>query len=75
MEKAKSLEEKQVKMFFRKMKPVIDEKIIWYVYYKNEPVAMWVNLPDINQIFGKFKGKFGLLEKIRFFLMLKQGRS
>jgi hypothetical protein len=70
----KALEEKQVRMFFRKMKPVIDEKIIWYVYYKNEPVAMWVNLPDINQIFSRFKGKFGLWEKIRFFLALKSGR-
>lgn len=67
----KALEEKQVKMFFRKMKPIIDERIIWYVYYKNEPVAMWINIPDINQIFGKLKGKFGLLEKIRFFIMLK----
>lgn len=68
----KALEAKQVQMFFKKMKPVIDEKIIWYVYYKNEPVAMWVNLPDINQLFGKLRGKFGLLEKLRFFLMLKQ---
>jgi hypothetical protein len=68
----KALEEKQVKMFFRKMKPVIDEKIIWYVYYKDEPVAMWINIPDINQIFGKFKGKFGLWEKIKFFIALKQ---
>lgn len=68
----KGLDEKQVKMFFRKMKPVIDEKIIWYVYYKNEPVAMWICIPDINQLFGKLKGKFGLIQKIRFFLMLKR---
>ena len=54
------------------MKPVIDEKIIWYVYYKNEPVAMWVNLPDINQIFKKFNGRFGLFEKIRFIIELKR---
>ena len=68
----KSLEQKQVRMFFRKMKPVIDEKIIWYVYYNDEPVAMWINIPDINQLFGKFKGKFGLIQKIRFIIMLKQ---
>lgn len=57
------------------MKPVIDELAIWYVYYKNEPVAMWVNLPDINQLFGRFKGKFGLLEKLRFVWMLKRRKT
>ncbi|MBP6335317.1 MAG: hypothetical protein KA444_07585 [Bacteroidia bacterium] len=70
----KDLEEKQVKMFFQKMKPVIDEKVIWYVYYKDEPVAMWINLPDINQLFKKFGGKFGLLQKIWFYLLLKKGK-
>ncbi len=61
-------------MFFQKMKPVIDEKVIWYVYYKDEPVAMWINLPDINQLFKKFGGKFGLLQKIWFYLLLKKGK-
>lgn len=67
----KELEFKQVQKLFNTMKPVMDEKLIWYVYYKNEPVAMWVNLPDINQIFKKFNGKFGLLQKLRFIIELK----
>lgn len=71
----KDLEEKQVRSFFRSMKPVIDEKVIWYVYYKNEPVAMWVNLPDINQLFGMFNGRFGWKEKLRFLWMLKRRRT
>jgi len=70
----KELDPKQVRLFFRKMKPVMDEKVIWYVYYRNEPVAMWVNLPDINQLFRQFKGKFGWLEKIRFVYMLRRRR-
>lgn len=68
----KELEAKQVQLFFSKMKPVIDEKVIWFVYYKNEPVAMWINLPDINQIFGKFNGRFGLIEKLRFVWLLRK---
>ena len=70
----KELDSRQVKGFFKQMKPVIDEKVIWYVYYKNEPVAMWVNLPDINQLFAKFNGRFGLLEKLRFVWMLRRRR-
>ena len=70
----KSLEEKQVLKMFAAMKPVMDEHITWFVYYKEEPVAMWVNLPDLNQYFKYMKGKFGLLQKIRFFLLQKFGK-
>ena len=68
----KALDSRQVKGFFKKMKPVIDEKIMWYVYYKNEPVAIWINLPDINQIFKNFNGKFSVIEKLRFIYLLKR---
>lgn len=71
----KDLEKKQVQKFFKSMKPVIDEKVIWYVYYKNDPIAMWVNLPDINQIFARFKGKFGWLQKLQFILLLKRRKT
>lgn len=71
----KDLESKQVQRLFKAMKPVIDEKIIWFVYYKNDPVAMWVNLPDINQIFKTLNGKFGWFEKIKFFVQLKRRKA
>src|SRR4051812_40504454 len=45
----KSLEERTVQKMFKQMKPVMDEHITWFVYYKDEPIAMWVNLPDLNQ--------------------------
>ncbi|MCW3121208.1 MAG: hypothetical protein JWQ38_700, partial [Flavipsychrobacter sp.] len=70
----KSLEEKQVVKMFATMKPVMDESITWFVYYKEEPVAMWVNLPDLNQFFKHMNGKFGLIEKIRFFLLQQFGK-
>lgn len=68
----KQLEQHQVLSFFKKMKPVMDEKIIWFVYYKGEPVGTWVNLPDINAVFRKFNGKFGWFEKLRFVVELKR---
>lgn len=67
----KELEQKQTLQFFKKMKAVIDEKLVWYVYYKGEPVACWVNLPDINQIFKRFNGRFGWLEKLRFLWLFR----
>ncbi len=62
----KSLEEKTVQKMFRTMKPVMDEHITWFVYHKDEPIAMWVNLPDLNQWFRHMNGKFGIVQKLHF---------
>lgn len=48
------------------MKPVLDERICWFVYHKSEPVAIWVNLPDLNQWFKYLNGKFSLWHKLKF---------
>lgn len=62
----KSLELRQAKKIFQSMKPVIDEKIVWFIYHKNEPIGCWLNLPDLNQWFKHLNGKFGLLQKLKF---------
>ncbi len=56
----------QVITQFKNMKPVMDERIIWFAYHKTEPIAMFVNLPDLNQWFKYLDGKFGLLQKLQF---------
>ena len=67
----KELAKEQVVIMFKKMKPVMDEKIIWYVYYKKQPIGIFVNLPDLNQWFKHLHGKFGLLQKIKFLWLKK----
>jgi hypothetical protein len=62
----KQMEEKVVRKMFEKMKPIMDEKINWFAYYKGDPIAVWINLPDINQWFKYLKGKFGPLAKLKF---------
>ncbi len=57
------------------MKPILDEKLIWFTYHKNEPIVMWINLPDINQIIKHLNGKFGIWEKIKFFLLKTFGKN
>lgn len=56
---------------FKKMKPIIDETLVWFAYYKDDPIAMWVNIPDLNQYFKYFNGKFGLLQKLWFLWLEK----
>jgi hypothetical protein len=67
----KQLGVEQVKIMFKKMKPIMDEKIICFAYYNKEPIAMFVNIPDLNQYFKKMNGKFGLMEKLKFVYLQK----
>ncbi|RFM26710.1 hypothetical protein [Deminuibacter soli] len=66
---AKEITKEQVVKLFNKMKLIMDERLIWFAYYKDEPIAMWINIPDLNQYFKHFNGKLGLLQKLRLLLM------
>jgi hypothetical protein len=51
---------------FRQMKPIMDEKMIWFAYNEKEPVGFVVSLPDVNQILKHVNGKMNLLGKLKF---------
>ena len=51
---------------FRQMKPIVDEKIIWYAYYENEPIAFILCLPDINQVLRHVNGRLNWWGKLKF---------
>lgn len=51
---------------FNKMKPLIDENLIWFAYVNNEPAAFLLILPDANQIFKHLNGKLDLIGKLKF---------
>ena len=71
----KEMSKDQVLILFKTMKPVMDEKIILFAYYKEEPIAMFVNLPDLNQWFKYLNGQFGLIQKLRFLWLQKFKRN
>jgi len=70
----KELKKEQVYSMFKKMKPVMDEKIVWFVYHNDNPIAIFVNLPDLNQWFKYLNGKFDLWHKLKF-LWIKKTRK
>lgn len=51
---------------FMQMKPIIDERIIWFAYCNDEPVAFVVCLPDVNQVLKKMDSNFDWLNKMKF---------
>jgi hypothetical protein len=50
-----------------KAKLIIDEKLIWFAYFNDRPIAFFVLFPDLNQILKHFNGKLHLWNLIRFF--------
>jgi hypothetical protein len=56
----------QARRLVRQMLPVIDEQIIWFAYHHDEPVAMLVSLPGLNQIFERVGPNFNWWGKLRF---------
>ena len=65
------MELETLKQSFREMKPIVDEKIIWFAYHNDEPIAFILAVPDINVLLRSFNGKLNWWNKIRFFLKLK----
>jgi len=51
---------------FNKMKPILDEKLIWFAYVNGEPAAFNIVLPDANQMIKPLKGKLNLIGKLIF---------
>ena len=67
----KQISNAQTLKLFKTLKPVINEHISWFVYENEKPIAMWMNIPDLNQWFKYLNGQFGLLQKLKFLLVKK----
>lgn len=54
------------KHLMKQMKPIIDEKIMWFGFYEDKPIAIFIMLPEVNQIFKYVNGKMDLVGKLKF---------
>lgn len=51
---------------FKKMEPIMDEKLIWFAYHNGAPAAFVVIIPDANQFIKGLNGKLNLIGKLKF---------
>jgi len=72
---AKETTKEQILKLFNTMKPIMDERLVWFAYYKEDPIAMFINIPDVNQYFKHFNGKMGLLQKLHLLWMKYKGQN
>jgi hypothetical protein len=57
---------RQAKAIINSLKPVLDEKVAWFGYYKEEPIAFFISVPEVNQVFKHINGKLDWWGKLIF---------
>lgn len=48
------------------MKPVMDKRLIIFVYHRDVAVAMYISLPELNEIFRYVNGDLNWIGKLKF---------
>lgn len=60
------ISEKQATALFKELEPIIEEKLMWFAYHKEEPIGFFLMMPDLNDILQHLNGKINLYGKLRF---------
>ncbi|HYF69999.1 MAG TPA: hypothetical protein VD884_17780 [Ohtaekwangia sp.] len=55
----------QAKLMVKQMKPIMDRRLLYFGFYKDEPISFFLSLPEINQILKYVNGKMDWLGKIK----------
>lgn len=59
---------------FKEMRSVIDEELIIFGYHRGEPVAFFIGMPELNELFRFVDGKLNTPGKIKFLYHRWRGR-
>jgi hypothetical protein len=57
------------------IRPIMDERLLWFAFDGDRPIAFSLMLPDINTLLRKNKGKFGLFQKLKLLWDLRTGKA
>lgn len=69
----KPMSMQQAKATFKMLKPVADVRLLWFAFYKGEPVAFFISIPELNQLYKYLNGQWNLWSKLKFLYLLKTG--
>jgi hypothetical protein len=65
-EGVKPMNKKQAQNLINTLKPVLVDYLLWLGYYKDEPIALFFMMPELNQYFKHVNGKMNWWGKIKF---------
>jgi hypothetical protein len=53
------------------IKPIVDERLVWFAYFDDEPIGFFIMIPEMNQIFKYVNGKLNWWGKLLFLYHFK----
>ena len=62
----KGMHKEQAMSIMNKLKPVLDEQLIWFAYHKEKPVGFYISLPELNENFKLLGDNLNWLGKLKF---------
>jgi hypothetical protein len=55
----------------KSLKPILDERLMWFAYYGDDPIAFFLMVPDTNQIIKHLNGRLNVFTKLLFLYFKK----
>ena len=65
-EGVKEMSEAQAAGIMNSLKPILDERIMWFTYFNEEPVGFFIAIPELNKLFRYVNGKMDTWGKLKF---------
>ena len=62
----KDMDLKTAQEIMQTLKPIYDKDIMIFVYYKNTPIAFFINIPELNELFKHVNGNLNWWGKLKF---------
>jgi len=60
------MSENRAKAIMKMFKPIMEPELMWFCFHEGQPVAFFIMIPDLNQIFKHVGGKMDLKGKLIF---------
>lgn len=64
----------QGKVVMKSLKPVMDKDVMFFIHYQQRPVAFYLNMPELNEVFQYVNGNLNWWGKLIFLLRFKFGK-
>ncbi len=58
----------------KRLRPLLDERLMIFTYFKNQPIGFYISHPEINQLIKHVDARFCWWDKLRFMYLLKRGK-
>lgn len=67
----KEMTEEAANALIKQLKPIIDERLVFFAFHLDEPIGFFIQIPELNQVIKHLNGKFSWYHKLKLLYLLK----